>query len=797
MPDSQDWRSRTSRPALPGRGEPRRVPRLPLALAALALALAAPAQNPAGEPQGQPGQPNAQGQNPQEPILKTTPDGYIAFSFNETNGMELQEFIKWTERMTKKVFVYNDVDLLSGGQNTRINFVGTLRWPQATFKEEFYSFFQTMLYIKGFAVVPRGKGDGEMLEIIAMNGTRAREIQNAATYVTPDEVEKYATQTGVQILTSMPLKYINATVATAALRPFFTATGAPGGGGGLTLGNVGNNSAMLLQGFGPQVYAAMQLLKLVDVPTELPEMVIRVVQLVHAAPEEIEPLLNDVLNDRNRQRAMTGQNAPQGVSGAPIDLSNAPLKIAQHQAQRAIILSGTAEQVMEAMELIAKLDVPVDALDSTVRVIRLKNVLAEELVQTLSQFMTEDQQAEQTAQQGGSPGSSQARRPRKTVIKAHKESNSLLVSASQTKFLQVLNLIDSLDKRQPQVLVEAALVELTTGDLLRLGVELGAIDLPGSGSNYRRPFGFTSFGQSTFQDTDDNGLPDTRLPDFDNPLQGITGGIISGKDFAVPILINALQSNDRANILSTPSILVNNNFTAVVKTEESRPTLTSQQGTATTSQSVGQPRTAGITLSISPTIGTQNNLRLNVNLSISRFVGAFDPNSATGGGITLSREISTQVTMPSDDTMVLGGVIEDQESQNDGGIPILKDIPLLGYLFRKSESTSNKTNLYFFVTPTILDEDDFQDLFQVSLQRKQQAANYIGTRRMQMVDRKWLGAGRPSEVQTLDDPGATVEDLDHRSGNEAPLFRLSDRDQGVKTPQGPLTPGASGKTGGN
>jgi type II secretory pathway component GspD/PulD (secretin) len=141
------------------------------------------------------------------------------------------------------------------------------------------------------------------------------------------------------------------------------------------------------------------------------------------------------------------------------------------------------------------------------------------------------------------------------------------------------------------VLIECALVELTTGDLDRFGVELGLIDLKQNG-DFTRGFGFTSFGQSTFQDTDDDGLPDTRLPDFDNPLQGITGGIISGGDFAVPLLINALSTDDRANILSLPSVLVNNNETAVVKTEEERPTLQSNsQGTATTTSSSGSRAT--------------------------------------------------------------------------------------------------------------------------------------------------------------------------------------------------------------
>jgi type II secretory pathway component GspD/PulD (secretin) len=255
----------------------------------------------------------------------------------------------------------------------------------------------------------------------------------------------------------------------------------------------------------------------------------------------------------------------------------------------------------------------------------------------------------------------------------------------------------------------------------------------------------------------------------------------------MPVLINALSTDDQANILSLPSVLVNNNETAVVKTEEERPTQTQNQGTATTSSGVGTPRNAGITLEISPTISPNNYLRLNVSLEVSRFVGAYDPNSVTGGGIVLRRTIKTQVTMPSDATMVLGGVIEDSESYNDGGIPFLKDIPILGFLFRKSESTSNKTNLYFFVTPTILDEDDFQDLWHVSLNKKLEAEKYIGNRRLQLIDRKWTGAAG-AQARTLEDQGTTTEDLDAQGEYEMPTYRRSAPVENTTQPGSPTAP---------
>ncbi|MBL8754665.1 MAG: type II and III secretion system protein, partial [Planctomycetes bacterium] len=202
------------------------------------------------------------------------------------------------------------------------------------------------------------------------------------------------------------------------------------------------------------------------------------------------------------------------------------------------------------------------------------------------------------------------------------------------------------------------------------------------------------------------------------------------------------------------------------------------------------PRNAGITLEISPTISPNNYLRLNVSLEVSRFVGAFDPNSATGGGIVLRRTIKTQVTMPSAATMVLGGVIEDSESENNGGIPLLKDIPLLGFFFRKSESTSNKTNLYFFVTPTILDEDEFQDLYQVTLDRKLEAKEYIGDRRLRIIDRKW-GLNQDAPATTMKDSGANIEDLDLQGEFELPTYRRQRTDPAATVPTVPTAPNAS------
>ncbi len=719
---------------------------------------------------------SAQTEPTEEPRVNLKVDGdKISISINEQFGLPLDEFIKLAQTVTGRVFTYTEVDI-TNSPNSKISFIGTI----SVTRDHFFSFFQTMLYIKGFACVLRGRDDTEIVEIVNMAGPKRNEIGSSARLVPPEDIESYASQTGVTILTSVPLAHINANTATTALRPFFSSANSPSGG--LIPGNVGNGRAMLLQGYGPSVWAAYQLLRLVDVPPETPEQEYRVQRLSYQTADELVQIIEQVMDERNRR--MT-QGA--GVTGGNLAAGQQPqLKVFPHSSLNAVILAGTKDRIVEALDLIAALDVPLENNEGNIHVIQLKNVLAEDLHSTLRNFITEDLQAQRTAQQGA-PGGATQRQPRKTVIVPHQESNSLIVSATQNKFKQLERMILKLDSRQPQVLIEAAVVELSTTDLTSLGVELGLLDI--SDSDFTRPFGFTSFGLTDFEDTDDDGLPDTRLPDFENPLQGLTGGIINSKDFAIPVLVHALQDDSRANILSLPSIVVNNNEEASVKTEENRPTQTTNQGNSTTQSGFGGFEGAGIELTISPSISSEDYLRLNITLEVSRFLTPFDPASATPG-VKATRRIQTQVTLPSTHTMIIGGVIEDGESTQEVGIPWLKDIPLLGYLFKRSTTEERKTNLYFFVTPTILDEDDFSDLSEVSFRKKLEAEEYIGHRRLQIVDTKWVDSANRGN-STLESNGATVEDYDYRGSFDTVMRKrpsTPSENLNGQTPTGPALP---------
>lgn len=243
-------------------------PAIALALTMLlgTASLSAQAPTQPAQPTQPPGNQPPAAQDPVTPRLVIEGDSII-ISMSETNGLELADFIKWAQELTDRRFTFSDQELANTGQGgNRVTFLGRLPFKKDRFKIDFFAFFQTMLYIKGFAVVPRGSGEQEILEIVAMNGPRQKEVANGSRYVTPEELPDYRNQTGVPILTTVPLKNINATVATNALRPFFASTGSPQGGGAVTLGNVGNNTAMLLCGLQDQVANAIRMVQVADMP---------------------------------------------------------------------------------------------------------------------------------------------------------------------------------------------------------------------------------------------------------------------------------------------------------------------------------------------------------------------------------------------------------------------------------------------------------------------------------------------------------------------------------------------------
>ncbi len=341
------------------------------------------------------------------------------------------------------------------------------------------------------------------------------------------------------------------------------------------------------------------------------------------------------------------------------------------------------------------------------------------------------------------------------IVNIHEETNAVLASATRNKWAELRSLLDTLDKRQPQVLIETALIEISQDFKKDIGFEYANVKTPTGDT--QRGFGFTSVGITTA----DN-IGDARLPS--PTAAGLTYGIFDGEDLGIPFIVQAAQTRDDANVLSVPSVLVSNNKGALVSSNDRVPYQTSNatQGTVASNFDFID---AGITLAITPSISAQRYLRLQVKLEVSSFRG--DGANGAPPPVT-SRKVETSVSLPDGATMWLGGIIRDDVLDSESGIPYLSDIPLIGFLFGRNTDRNIKTTLFFFCTPKIIEE--FDELADVSNLGKARAAASIGLDRVQMIDPKFK---TDSPVDVILEEGEGGNASLNLSGFAAPAYQGS------------------------
>lgn len=281
-------------------------------------------------------------------------------------------------------------------------------------------------------------------------------------------------------------------------------------------------------------------------------------------------------------------------------------------------------------------------------------------------------------------------------VLADKSNNQVLVKAPARQQREFAQLIERIDLRRPQVHIEAQLVAVTAGDDYRLAFETQLINANGTGGILNTSFGLSSFG---------TGAGFNQAKNVATGLSGLTSAVI--KSQYVPVVLNALASTTDTKILSKPSIMVNDNEKAKIERVDQQPTTQANQGTSTTTTSFAGYEDAGTDLEITPRIS--GNL---VTLEIAANLSAFEGSGS--GGIPPPRNkagISNKaVTVPSDMTVVIGGITLNTRTDNVRKVPLLGDIPLVGYLFRDTNKTERKTVLYIFITPRIINDPGFEDM---------------------------------------------------------------------------------------
>jgi general secretion pathway protein D len=388
-----------------------------------------------------------------------------------------------------------------------------------------------------------------------------------------------------------------------------------------------------------------------------------------------------------------------------------------------IIISANDFVTENIKKTLASLDADIVNSDDTIEVVYLKYAKSNEVASILNsisgRFMS------------NSDGKS-------TVITSHEKTNSIVISSDQSNISTLKNLISKLDIRRAQVLVEAVIVELSENAANDLGVETV---FSGGSENEEIPIGITRFNDSGpdllsivggAADNTDSALTTNSLTSLLN-TQGIVAGFgdlsAGGDSFAA--IINAISRDVNSNILSTPSLLAMDNETASYIIGQEIPITT---GESLGSNNANPFRTTsrqevGIKLDITPQINEGSSVLLEIKIEVSGVAGTV---SSGVDLITNKRAIETTALADDGQTIVLGGLIDDDTQETISKVPLLGSIPVFGKLFQSKSKTNIKKNLMIFIRPRIM--TDSNSVYDVSSEKY----NYIKAQQVLSNEEKLL-----------------------------------------------------------
>lgn len=468
--------------------------------------------------------------------------------------------------------------------------------------------------------------------------------------------------------------------------------------------------------------------------------------------DEIEVVRLDNASASEVVRVLTALTQAPRADGAPVTTS-----LVSDARTNSVLIGGDKAERLRLRALIAHLDTPLeDGGDTQVRYLRYAD--AEELSTKLQQHVAQGG----VASEGGAPSASGNS---EVSVWADTQTNALVINAPPKIMRSVMGIVDKLDIRRAQVLVEAIIVEVIADKTAELGITWAVDD--GSSNNPIALTNFPSSGPGVVQVAGAIGAGGEAGDPSGLIGEGITVGIgrLSDSGVSFAALLRALEGNADTNIISAPTLVTTDNEEASLNVGQEVPFVT---GSFSNTGSVGgavnpfqtiQREQVGVKLTITPQINEGDSLLLKISQEISNIAS-----SAEGAVdlITNERIIETTVIVEDGQVLVLGGLLEDVLRESEQRVPILGSIPILGALFRTQTSDLVKTNLMVFIRPKIL-RDTAQTRFETNT-KYNAIRESMGTDKIQLmpgVDRFMLPPYESLEKEGSADRSAPTED-----GNE-------------------------------
>ena len=522
--------------------------------------------------------------------------------------------------------------------------------------DAFYEAFLALLQVHGFVAAP----SGDVLKIIPDANSRTMPGNDL-----PDRLSATSDEIVTQVVS---VTNVSAAQLVAILRP------------------------LMPQNAHLAAYPSSNMLILADRANNVNRMLRIIRRIDQASDADIEVVAMQNASAAEVVRTMTALNPAQ----ASAEGGMSPLRVVADDRSNSILLAGDKTQRLRARTLIAYLDTPLASGGDT-RVRYLRYADAEKIAAKLKEQV---QGVTAGAPAAGTTTSASA--DRSTIIWAEPETNALVITAPAKAMNSLMAVIDKLDIRRAQVIVEAIIVEVSADKSAELGVNwlIDGSNADNAVGGFIEPVGGVSIVDLARAATDPTTL--TSVP------RGTTVGVgrlgSGGVDFAA--VLRALRGDSTTNIIATPSIVTMDNQEAEIKVAQEVPFVTGQY-TSTGGTTVNnlnpfqtiQRQEVGTILKITPQINEGDSVMLKIEQESSSI-------AATSSGavdlVTNKRTISTHVLIEDGGTVVLGGLIQDSQTGGEQRVPFLGRIPVVGEAFKSRSAKKTKTNLMVFIQPRIL-----------------------------------------------------------------------------------------------
>jgi general secretion pathway protein D len=385
------------------------------------------------------------------------------------------------------------------------------------------------------------------------------------------------------------------------------------------------------------------------------------------------------------------------------------IQIIANERNNSLVLRGQTASIAELLQIIEKLDRPTTTTDAT-QVVMLNHADADNVANILNSLISQRDNQSNTGNNGS------------ITVQPDTSLNAIVVRADPTAMNEVLNIVQRLDTPRAQVLIEAAIVEISMNDDFGAGVELASLDSSGENA----PLINTAMGTTVSsllgaminEDGTVNNAPVAALGGVTKPTLAVAQVDLDGVSFGA--VVSALASLSNANLLSTPSIVTLDNTEAKIVVGEEIPFRSGSF--TTTGDGSNNPFTTvtredvGIELTVTPHVYDNKEVRMEVAQNISNVLDSTVGSSTFADVVTSKRSIETTVLASSGETIVLGGLIQDNANRSENRVPVLGSIPVIGNLFKSKSKRQVKTNLVVFIRPTVIaDKDQNSDLTRAKL----------------------------------------------------------------------------------